>query len=159
MRLIAMIVLAAVAMGCAPEMTEIAVSPDFTPEQTEMFIDAAETWFSAVPESRVPLVISEDRGSGAVKIGKPKRCVRRNEAGETKLLQGKAPVIHICLNMIWTDEQFRAVAMHELGHALARRSKHLSDGHVMNLEIIDAPTEPTESDRRYVASRYHGSPM
>lgn len=149
-----MILLAAVGMGCVPEMTEIAISPEFTPEQTEMFIGAAETWFKAVPEARVPLVISEDRGNGAVVIGKPKRCVRKGESGYTNLLPGKAPVLHICLNTIWTDEHFRAVAMHELGHALARRTKHLPSGHVMEKGIDDVPLAPTTADREYVASRY-----
>jgi hypothetical protein len=130
-------------------MRELAVSPEFTPEEQEIVIEAADEWFLAVPEARVPIVISEDRGNGAIEIGSKKECRKKGRAGRTKIRPGKAPVVRICASKL-NPELFRAAVLHELGHALARRGKHLADGTVMSERLEDASHGITEMDVEYV---------
>lgn len=128
--------------GCAYQpMTEIRISPNFSPEETAVILDATMTWFEKAPELRMPVYIGEG--------GILKRDCSGGYLGSTLHFSTRQPEITICA--VTTLQQLHAVTLHELGHAFAGEgSGHLDEGNIMSPDYEEDVTELTAADIAYV---------
>jgi hypothetical protein len=129
------LILALTLSGCVyKSMTEIAISPEFTPRETETIIEATEAWFEAAPELRVPVYIGYSRNRGAIMPAPPRICTDK-VIGDTRLRPIIAPRIRLCAPEHGM-RVYLVAALHELGHAFSMSGVHLPKGNVM-AETID----------------------
>ncbi len=136
-----------------PNMTEIAISPNFSENEQEVILKAIDDLFEAIPELYQPyVVISKDNGKGSInhpKDEKLKRCKRSyGTSGYTTLSPFKAPRIQICDWVYKTDHLYETVR-HELGHAFGESMKHLDEGNVMTDNVFYQSKEYTKADKAY----------
>lgn len=126
---------------------ELAISPELTVDEQGIAIAAAEAWFEAVPEARVPVFIGEDRGRGAIV---PSDDCEENW-GSAHLNPRAPATARVCSGM--HTVAFRRVVLHELGHVLALSDGHLPDGNIMATSVPNAAMHLTENDEAYVRDR------
>lgn len=143
--------------GCGyRKAEEIAISPDFSNETQGVIVEAAEMLFSAVPEMRVPILISKDRGKGAVQPLPTNSMCAKDAIANNKLTLTRAPVIAPCPGFDFSQDEWVIIFAHELGHALTGTDDHIDeDGHVMS-EFFHASisiSKPTNTDVEFLRER------
>lgn len=151
----ALLLLAILVTGCASPyvpMTAINVSPDLSPEQIEDVIAAADALVTQADLDPLPIRVSNDKRGGWVGPAKSAKCDGKPRVAWTSVNLVHAPRVHLCMDRLDGVVEFRAVVMHELGHALARRGYHLGPGNVMAERVNDFPEdlELTPADVEYV---------
>lgn len=133
------------------EFRQFAISPEFPTWRQEAIVEAAEAWFERVPEARIPIVIGDDNGLGA--IVPAESCSGLH--GSTELGGGR-PLIRICPGL---RAATYATALHEIGHALSRGDNgHLPNGNVMSL-TTSYTQELTDADVEFVRAGMNGEPL
>lgn len=148
---LALVLLLAICFGCSKRLEEVAISPDFEPEQQEAIVTAVEEWFSAIPEARVPVFIGESRGKGSIVVASdPNEEPCKDSPADTHLTTTEGPNIRLCLGKI-RPEIFRLVVLHEMGHAIRARDGHLpEDGYLMSTATPQSVEGISSKDILYV---------
>lgn len=132
-------------LGCSHRapVSEISISPAFSAEHIEGFIEASEEWFALVPEVRVPVVVADTGGPGQISPRVNDDCAHIR--GVTSLEKG---TIELCEN--GSPAQFKVSSKHELGHLLSGRSDHLDAGHIMSFSYSRDVRKLTAADVDYM---------
>ena len=125
--------------------TEIAISPDFDPEEQEAILAAIDDWKAAVPEFKdLPVYIGRgDNGSILTAQESHKEKAPCDSWADTHLTLTKAPRIRIC-DPSATPSKLTYYVRHELGHALAARDDHLTSEAVMSGKVAGEMLTPED---------------
>lgn len=136
---------ALVAGGCGFRTAEeFIISPEFTPEQQEAIIAAADEWCE-VAGACVPVSVGEPAN---VVLGNQELCGEYGAGARTYYDPIKAPDIHICAEKV--GDKLFTVALHEMGHTIAGSTEHTEPGTVMCSTTECAADHITDSDIDYV---------
>lgn len=142
-------VLALALAGCFQPMHEIVISPEFSPEETELIFEATEEWFEAIPELRIPVRVAENgRGGGSILPGPERICVGP-VGGATRLRPTRSPFIWLCPPNRGLDA-YKLTVLHELGHAFSLNTHHLPPTNIMARKGTFRPSELTPADIEHV---------
>jgi hypothetical protein len=113
----------------------LVISPDFSAVEVAAIESAAERWFSALPESRAEITVS-DAAPNVVRM-----------PGEPTVVDGNARVAEAAEQVglrLWADyadqEDLHAIVLHELGHYLGTEEHGGSIMLPMLLEVGDCIT-------------------
>lgn len=140
--------------GCTyMPMDRIVIDDTLSPAVQGAFLDAAETWFLAVPSARVPVSIGSPANVMATDRETDPEC--KKHAAYTLQSPTEAPVIRVCNPDRYKPNNLKWLALHELGHALSGRGDHLGEGNVMveDIESGERTLFPTAADIDYVEAR------
>lgn len=136
---------ALVAGGCGFRAAdEIVISPEFTPEQQEEIVSAADEWCE-VAGACVPVSVGEPAN---IVVAPADYCAG---SGGARTNQGPTsdPTIEVCSKKV--GEYFRIVVLHELGHFLSGNDEHLGDDTAMCSNNLCASGRVTDKDVDYVS--------
>jgi hypothetical protein len=142
--------LAFAALGCAGQqpMTEIAIDPTMPPEMIVAVEAAAEQWFAARPDRRLPIRIGEDAGRGYFTLGE---CVG-NAVTFAGVILEPVPTMLFCVGKVEGagPEVLQQAAAHELGHAMALCRTHIGHGNLMARGMDNASPTLSDEDASYL---------
>jgi Matrixin len=127
--ILAAMLLTLVTMGCsgAPSEGIIVIDSSLKLKEQSAFILAFDEWFEAIPELRRPIEIS-DREATVTRVEGPSPI---EEEGVTILAKAfPHGSIRVWPDMIGSEEEFHATALHEVGHYLGILG-HIEDGQIM----------------------------
>lgn len=142
-------------VGCSSafrKMRNLAISPEFSAEETEAIIQASDDWCEADSSLCLEVFISSSRKGGSIQPSPRDKCLP-GQSGLTVLSVAHAPRIHICRDDL-EPFQLRWLARHELGHAFSREPyNHLPEPNTMATELPKRPEQDagiTSADLAYV---------